>query len=287
MKREKKKQEGAKMVLPGWFASYADMVTVLMVFFILLFTMAQVDEEKFEELLRGFQGERFGRGTGESIFNEPTIFDNPDVPIDPPEPLPTPQIPGDPPIDLVEPSLGEIAAQMANTFRTYLAPYIVSDTPGQPGDVGIVIPEDGSYLRLIMYDRAHFESGQVTLMATATAMLDRMAPAILEYAEQGHLIVVEGHADSVPMAPGSPFVNNMGLSAMRATSVVNYLVGVWGVPSTSIRPTGMGEHHPIDTNDTPQGRANNRRVEIKIYTTVSTTTTRNVSPSPPFQIPGL
>jgi chemotaxis protein MotB len=173
---------------------------------------------------------------------------------------------------------------MANSFRTYLAPYLVSEAPGEPGDFDIIIPPDASYVRVIMHDRAHFESGQVVLMPTAIEMLNLMAPIILEYAEQGHTVVIEGHADNVPMSPGSPFIDNWGLSAQRAVSVLRHLVNTWGVPAQSIQATGMGDMHPIYSNDTPEGRANNRRVEIKIFTAITETTTR---PVPPFQIPGL
>ncbi|MCL2499234.1 MAG: flagellar motor protein MotB [Defluviitaleaceae bacterium] len=284
--KEKKKEQGAKMVLPGWFASYADMVTVLMVFFILLFTMAQVDEAKFQEFLQGIQGDNFGRGMGESIFEDSSMFEHPPPPADPLIPIPTPNVAGELPPDTPVFTQGQIAAIMANSFRTYLAPYDVTDTPGQPGDVGIFVPEDASYVRVVMYDRAHFQPGQPVLLPPAIGMIDRMAPAILDYAQQGHTIVVEGHADNVPMAPGSPYVDNWGLSSQRASSVVRHLVNVWGIPAHMIQAVGMGEHHPIDTNNTPEGRANNRRVEIKIFTTVSETTTRP-APVSPFTIPGL
>jgi chemotaxis protein MotB len=141
-----------------------------------------------------------------------------------------------------------------------------------------------------MYDRAHFAPGQVRLTQTAIDMIDRMAPVILENALQGHRVVVEGHADNVPMSPNSPFIDNWGLSAMRASAVVSHLVNEWNVPPEFISASGMGYSSPVDPdadNDSPEARSNNRRVEIKIYTELSPNTSSRPQINTGFQIPGL
>jgi len=297
-KKKGGKKSGAKMVLPGWFASYADMVTVLMVFFILLFTMSNVDEERFMALIDGFAGERHGRGAGDSVFAEPSPFEYDQPPVQTEEPPLPPDIRGyTPPLIPPEPTHAQIAAEMANAFRTYLAPYY--QVPGSvvpPGaeypnnGVEIIHAHDYSYLRLIMNHHAYFLSGQSALQPAAIAVIDAIAETLIDHIERGHRIVIEGHADNIPMSPGGRYFDNWDLTAARANAVFRHLVYNWGANPFMIQPMGMGDLHPFDTNETPEGRANNRRVEIRIYTEVRPeTTTRPTAPgvSPGFTIPGL
>jgi chemotaxis protein MotB len=79
-------------------------------------------------------------------------------------------------------------------------------------------------------------------------------------------IVVYGHTDNLPVGPGlqqQGIPDNLVLSTRRAADVVNYLISQ-GVPAASISAKGFGETRPVASNDTPQGRAQNRRIEITI-----------------------
>jgi chemotaxis protein MotB len=75
---------------------------------------------------------------------------------------------------------------------------------------------------------------------------------------------VEGHTDDRPIHT-AVYPSNRFLSAARASSVADLLVDVKGLDPTMVTAEGMGEYWPVDTNDTAEGRANNRRVEIKVY----------------------
>ncbi len=112
---------------------------------------------------------------------------------------------------------------------------------------GLVITLSGSIL---------FTSGQATILADARPKLDEIALALQK--SEGNTFVVEGHTDS----RGSESFNQ-DLSVRRAQSVRDYLVDR-GVPSGKIRAAGFGKSRPVTENDTAEGRANNRRVEIVI-----------------------
>jgi outer membrane protein OmpA-like peptidoglycan-associated protein len=111
---------------------------------------------------------------------------------------------------------------------------------------GMVITLDGSVL---------FATGKTTLLAIAEEKLQKVAE-VLQKQDDSKMITVEGHTDSV----GSD-EDNMRLSQGRADSVRSYLVSQ-GVPSARIKAVGRGESMPIADNKSPEGRANNRRVEI-------------------------
>jgi outer membrane protein OmpA-like peptidoglycan-associated protein len=112
---------------------------------------------------------------------------------------------------------------------------------------GIVITLSGSVL---------FAAGQHSLLPIAKEKLREVAQVLLEQGESN--IMVEGHTDSV-----GPSTRNHELSLLRAQEVRGYLVSQ-GIPTNSIQASGLGEDRPVASNDTAEGRANNRRVEIVV-----------------------
>ncbi|MEO8183845.1 MAG: OmpA family protein, partial [Deltaproteobacteria bacterium] len=101
-----------------------------------------------------------------------------------------------------------------------------------------------------------FAAGQHSLLPIAKEKLREVAQALLEQGDSA--IMVEGHTDSV-----GPSARNHELSLLRAQEVRGYLVSQ-GIPTNSIQATGLGEERPVASNDTAEGRANNRRVEIVV-----------------------
>ena len=90
-------------------------------------------------------------------------------------------------------------------------------------------------------------------------ILDRYASSVIE---------IEGHTDNVPMS-GAKYSNNDELSSGRALSVFNYFVENTTLEPVNMKHAGRGEYVPIADNSTPEGRAKNRRVEIRIYNSLS------------------
>jgi outer membrane protein OmpA-like peptidoglycan-associated protein len=115
----------------------------------------------------------------------------------------------------------------------------------------------GEGIKLVLNENAvRFDTNKSTLTATAKTNLDKLIPVFKEYADTS--IMIYGYTDSTGSAE-----YNLKLSQERATSVKNYLVSK-GLASTRFSTSGMGIADPIATNDTPEGRSQNRRVEFAI-----------------------
>lgn len=109
-----------------------------------------------------------------------------------------------------------------------------------------------------------FPSASRELLPTAKNILDALAIPLLGFQENNHNIVVEVHTDNVPINTAQ-FTNNLQLSIARSSEIVIYLLDEWELLPTLISSRGMGDERSIDTNETVEGRARNRRIEIRIY----------------------
>jgi chemotaxis protein MotB len=164
---------------------------------------------------------------------------------------------------------GDVVSDMANTFRTYLAENIPGSDEDSHHQGGFDVHEGENYVRISITETpgggVPFNSGQARLTPSAIATLNYLGPMLLTFSEQGHGIVVEGHTDNQPINTAA-FPSNWSLSGARAMSVVEHLVINFGIEVQMIAGLGRGEYFPIGDNDTAEGRAQNRRVEIKIFT---------------------
>jgi chemotaxis protein MotB len=117
-------------------------------------------------------------------------------------------------------------------------------------------------LTLNMVEKILFNSGQAELKESGKSVLDSVAAALKTIQDKD--IRVEGYTDNVPLSPKlyDRFPTNWELSTARATNVVRYLVEKDGVDPSQMIAAGFGQYHPISTNDTPEGRAQNRRIDI-------------------------
>lgn len=108
-----------------------------------------------------------------------------------------------------------------------------------------------------------FDSGKAELKSDSLEKLEKVA-RVLNTTVRDLNVGIEGHTDNVPIKY-SGWKDNWELSCQRALSVVRYLINDQGMAPTRLSAVGWGEFHPVETNDTPEGRQRNRRVEIVIY----------------------
>ena len=141
---------------------------------------------------------------------------------------------------------------------------------------GVEIDLTDKGIRVTFVDSIAFASGSVQLNGRARSLLERAA----ELASSVAAVEVEGHTDNVPIAT-SAYPSNWELSAARAAAVVRFLA----VQPDSLAPrhysaTGYGEFQPRDTNDTPEGRARNRRITVLFRTSDPSDVTAPLLPFP-------
>ena len=160
---------------------------------------------------------------------------------------------------------GCVTKQTYNTEVQKVDTYAALNTKlsGELGSDQAQITQLQNQLKVTLVNEVLFAEGGWTLNAKGEAALAKIAPTLA--ALKGQQIVVEGYTDNVPIGPElkARFPSNLELSSARADAVVRFLVAK-GVPQNIISAQGFGETRPVASNDTPQGRAKNRRVEIVI-----------------------
>jgi chemotaxis protein MotB len=262
-----KKPRPQKKGQPDWMASYSDMMSLLFCLFVLLYAMSNVDQAKFEDFARALSGGRVSIiSGGDGVLNDGQngILDNPSA-----IPNETDDKTGqggeeggekdggdDPLGEEISKRKQEMTA-IAESFKTYMAQHDPSAGEG----VSVSVDQYGEYVRITLPGSLLFDSGRAAVKPAAMSALDAIAAEMLKFV--GHEIYVEGHTDNVPQN-SVQYPSNYYLSAARAIAVMEYLERQ-GLDPKMLSALGRGEYWPVDTNDTAEGRANNRRVEILIY----------------------
>jgi chemotaxis protein MotB len=238
-----------------WLLTYADMITLLMALFMVMFSIANVNKSKLESLSQSLQ-EAF---SGKILPGGKSIQQN-GAQEKPQTPSPTPPIPAITPL-VSDASRRESDAQVRKEqddftrIKRDVDQYAKSH--GLKSKLESTITQRGLVIRLLT-DKVLFDSGQAQLkpqsgpLLTQVAHLLRLAP--------GHDVMVEGHTDNVPIR-GSLYPTNWELSTARASRVVRYMVAN-GAARLRMGASGYAALHPIASNSSPAGRSRNRRVEI-------------------------
>ena len=239
-----------------WLLTYADMITLLMALFMVLFSITSVNKAKLEVLSKTLQEAFSGKVLpgGESIRStgaNPKSVSSPTA---------SPAIPAITTLVNSASSASSATAQAKEQedFRR-LKEQIDSYArqKGLQNQVQTVIAQRGLVIRLLT-DRVLFDSGQAELKPEATPVLTKVADIVAR--EGKHQVMVEGHTDPVPIH-GSLFPTNWELSTARASRVVRFLID-GGVARRRLSAAGYASLHPIASNATAAGRSRNRRVEI-------------------------
>lgn len=264
----KRKPEEPPKGAPAWQATFADLMNLLLCFFVMLFSMSTMDAQKFELLAASFNqtfsifsagataiGDGFLISNGVSQLNELDDYIN----------STGKSVEGDTiPEDLKE--AVEMMEQAKLEESEELAENIEEALEEKKLENEIDIEFTSQYVQLTLNGALLFDSGSTQLKEEALPVLNQVGIILQQYGTG--TIEIEGHTDNVPMS-GSKYSNNDELSNGRALSVFYYLEENTTLNPANIKHSGMGEYVPVADNSTPEGRAQNRRVEIRIYNSLS------------------
>ncbi len=238
--RKHKKHRHEEHIDESWLIPYADLLTLLLALFIVLFASSTVDVQKLENLSVVFN-EIFDGGMG--------VMENPS-----PAPLPIPEAPNESDQESSafiedQKSLEEIQ----NRVDEYIA---VNELESQ---LATELTDEG--LLLTIRDSVLFDPGSANIKSEYSQIAEEIA-TLLEF-DPPRSIIVTGHTDNIPMNT-SEFASNWELSVMRAVNFLKMVVENPDLNPLLFSAKGYGEFKPIASNDTAEGRAQNRRVEVLI-----------------------
>jgi len=221
-----------------WLISYADFITLLFAFFVVMFAVSQVDSNKVGRFTESVRAVTMWNGPPLAPARQESHAKNAQESI-----MPTNVV-------VTGHSTGVDLRQIRDLLRQKLRSAIVNSR------ISIEVEHGNLVVRL--QDVGFFETGSATLTAESVEDLRTLGDAVLELK---YPIRIEGHTDSIRVR--SPrFRSNWDLSTARAVAVVDVLHDLAGVPEKRLSVAGYADTRPVDTNFTPEGRRHNRRVDI-------------------------
>lgn len=252
MSRRRRREEHEEAPNETWLIPYADLLTLLLALFVVLYAMSSVDAAKFQEMSRAFS---VAFNSGISVLDQSAVA----VSVDPiPNSTDMRRNPGG-----SRGTVSEAARQAEQELREFeqlrdqLDQYIQENNLTTQLDIQL----NHSSLMITISDNALFASGKANLTPEARELGIAIGTMLKNY--PGYEISVEGHTDNQPINTFE-FESNYELSAKRAINFMKVLIEAGDLDPRLVSSTGYGEFRPVADNDTPEGRAKNRRVEVSI-----------------------
>lgn len=240
-RRPRKTIESSSPGAPAWMATFSDMMTLLLTFFILLYSMSSIDAQKFKEITQSLQSVLSGEASSSIIEMEGP---NDELPLDNPS--------YEQEEDDLDPQISESTLEMYSQVKEYVT------TEGLQAEVTVSLNKSGVFVNI--REAILFDTGEAIIKETGKELLSNLEGLFLTFDNE---IVVEGHTDNIPHN-SRLFETNWELSTGRALAVVRYLSEDKTIPGARLSAIGYGEYRPIAPNDTDANRAQNRRVNLLI-----------------------
>lgn len=240
MSRKKKNLEEKKSGSPAWMTTFSDLTTLLLTFFVLLYSFSSIDAQKFKDMASALQSVLAGQG---SILESGASSGN----------MPVEEIQSTPD----DKSSNQLNGETKEIYQR-VKDFIEKENLGAE----VTLRADRRGVIIEIKENILFDSGKAELKSKSMVLLDKLTGLINEFDNE---IIVEGHTDNVPIY-NEEFSSNWELSVTRATTVVRYFTEEKSVDPKRLSAAGYGEYRPIAPNDNSKNKALNRRVNILIVT---------------------
>ena len=248
---------------PAWMATFADLMSLLLVLFVLLLTFSEMNVIKYK-MMAGAMRNAFGISQQDRLAGvieidgqlnrkvarnvSPTKTPVPKVSLDIPDTTEEEEFDIDP---------SESPEEQASDVENEVAKIIAEEA----SDQGVDVEREGNEVKIRFPSEIAFGSGSANIGQDFADLLDKLTDVIKK--SQGQ-VLVGGHTDNIPLGGGGPYRSNWELSAARATSVVHHFLNYTDIEPQKMAVQGFGDSRPLVPNDTPENRAKNRRVEITL-----------------------
>lgn len=267
----KRRPSEVKKGAPEWQCTFGDLMNLLLCFFVMLFAMSTMDAAKFEAIAASFNqsfsilsGGASAIGDGMLISNGVSQLNELDEYINSTGKLSQGEDDSQKTMEY-EAMAEQIEAEQLAASES-LAERVEEALKESEMDEEVDIDFNSQFVQLTLRGALLFDSSKAVIREDAKPVLNQVGLILQRYA--GSTIEIEGHTDNVPMNNGV-YSSNEELSCARALSVFDYFMDHTTLNPAEVKYSGRGEYTPIADNSTPEGRARNRRVEIRIWNDLS------------------
>lgn len=258
MSKKRRHEDSEEHISESWLVPYADILTLLLALFILLYSASSLDAQKFQQLSQAFN---IAFNGGKGVLENPSVIeqgtdleskrggkdnDNKNGAANEQE--------------LTEEQVNQLLEQTEadlSELKKQIDEYIEVNGLSTSLETSLNMAQ----LLITIRDNALFESAETTVNPDGQKLAVSIAKMLEDYPDYN--VIISGHTDNTPIS-NARFRSNWDLSVMRAVRFMDIILENTALDPGRFSAVGYGEHHPVASNDTPEGKAKNRRVELSI-----------------------